>query len=189
MGSGESRSFKARVTRLLLGLPLALLWGMTSCVSGDTSSGNFYRGQILDAETGKPLAGVLVVFVWDRDVYSPLTGYITDEFHSAAEVWSGSDGYFEVSAAPEVKLGPLVTHVQSPAIIFFAPGYVQERIEVKPGAKRFRDPTRIYMKRVKNDADALVELVPSFPYERTPLLLRALNQERTRLGIHAIPAR
>ncbi len=189
MGSGESRSFKARMTRLLFGLPFALLLGMASCASGVMSSSNFYRGQILDVETGKPLVGVLVVFVWYRDVYSPATGRIDDEFHSAAEVWSGSEGRFEVSAAPEVKVGPLVTHVQSPAIIFFAPGYIQERVDVKPGARRFRAPTRIYMKRVKNDADALVELVPSFPYERTPLLLRALNQERMRLGLPPIPAR
>ena len=178
------------MTRLLLGLPLALLLGMVSCVSGGTSRGDSYRGQFLDAETGKPLAGVLVVFVWYRDVYSPVTRDITDEFHSAAEVWSGPDGHFEVSAAPEVETGPLVVHVQNPAIIFFAPGYIQERIDVKPGTKRFRGETRIYMKRVGNEAEALdLGLAPSFPYERTPLLLRALNQERMRLGLHPIPAR
>ena len=173
--------------RVIVWLSSALLLGLGTCATGEMSSGGSYRGQILDADTGSPLAGVLVVFIWYRDVYSSTTGRIIDEFHAATEVRSGDDGYFEVSTAPEACLGSSAVHVQSPGIIFFLLSYVQDRIEVKPGAKRFRDPTRIYMKRVKNPVDALdLGLAPSFPYDRTPLLLKTLNQERARLGLPLI---
>lgn len=172
--------------RVPVWLSFALMLGFVSYGAGEMSASGSYRGQILDADTGKPLGEVLVVVIWEREVYSPQTKVTTDELH-AVETRTDAEGRFEVSAAPETKREPFVADVRPKGIIFFAPGYVQERIEVQPGVKRFRDPTRIYMKRAQNPTDALdLGLAPSFPYRRAPLLLKALNQERARLGLPPI---
>lgn len=168
--------------RTRLGLPPIQL-----SKEGQKSSDGFYRGQVVDADTGKPLAGVLVAFIWFRNAYSPATKGIVDEFHAAIEVVTDADGRFEISRLPETTFGPSVVHVQSPGIIFFRPGYILERVEVDPGVKRYRDPTRVYMQRVKNPSEALdLRLHPLFPYNRTPLLLKGLNEERARLGLPPI---
>ena len=172
--------------RAAMGFLIALVFGLGNCASGKMSADGPYRGQVLDADTRKPLSGVLVVVIWERGVYSPRTKATTDEL-LAVETHSDAEGRFEVSGDPGTHLEPFVTDVRPKGIIFFAPEYVQEGIDVKPGTKRFRDPTRIYMKRVKNAADALdLGLAPSFPYDRTPLLLETLNQERARLGLPLI---
>lgn len=166
---------------------VVLALGLGSCASGIEPSDSYYRGQILDIDTGKPLVGVLVVFVWYRDVQSPITQRVHGEFHGAIEVLTDTDGHFKVPLRPETVLEPSVVRVQSPAIIFFALGYVAHRIEVGPGVRRYRDPTRVYMRRVENRKEALdLGLAPSFPYDRTPLLLKALNEERAQLGLPLI---
>ncbi len=173
--------------RHIIGIVAIALLSVGGCASSQVSFVTPYRGQIIDADTGNPLSGVLVVFIWYRDVYSPATSRVVEEFHAAVEVRSGADGYFQVSDAAQGALGSSVVHVQSPAIIFFAPNYIQHRIEVKPGGKRFRDPTRVYMKRAENPRDTIdLGLAPSFPYNRTPLLLNALNEERIRLRLPPI---
>ena len=190
MESGDLPSSKGkRMLSLAARFLMALLLVFSSCASGEESSGGFYRGQVLDTDTGKPLEGVLVVFIWYRDVYSATTKQITDEFHAATEILTDAHGRFEVPRSPETTLGPSVVHIQSPGVIFFAPGYVLARFEVDPGVRRFRDPTRIYMQRAAKPADGLeLHLVPSFPYSRTPSLLKALNKERARLGLPMIQA-
>lgn len=172
--------------RQWMGFSLVLLFGVVSCAGArGLSCGESYRGQVRDHDLGKPLAGVLVVFIWYRDIHSKETKQITSEFHAATEVLTDGNGHFEVSAAPETTLKEFVWHIESPGIIFFAPGYQQYRHEVD-GVKAFRDPTRIYMRRVKPAKALDLGLHPSFPYHRTPLLLKALNDERARLGLPLI---
>ncbi len=158
---------------------MVLLLGLVTCAAAEELSGeDFYRGQVLDHATEKPLAGVLVVFYWQRDVYSPKG--ITSEYHAASEVLTDAHGRFKVSAGPEKARDPSIYHIASPAIIFFAPGYIHSRIEKNGGF-------RIHMRQVKDPRDALdLGLQPGFPNHHTPLLLKALNNERARLGLPLI---
>jgi hypothetical protein len=188
MGSGGSLSFSVHgMVHFWMCFSVVLALGLGSCASGSEPSNSYYGGQVLDIDTGKSLAGVLVVLIWQRDVYSPITQRIHEEFHAAIEMQTDTDGKFKVPSHPETTREPSVVRVQSPAIIFFAPGYIPYRIEVGPGVRRYRDPTRVYMRRVENRKEALdLGLAPSFPYDRTPLLLKALNEERAQLGLPPI---
>lgn len=173
---------------LVVGFAVAMLLGLGSCAAGEMPPGNFYRGQVIDVDTGKPLGKVLVVFLWERYDYSPTTKRIHSQLHAVTEVLTDADGRFEVSTAPETTaVGPFLVEVRKADPIFFAPGYFL-LYKVKTEGDAFHDPTIVYMKRAENPRDAVepLPLVPSFPFSRTPLLLKALNEERGRLGLPLI---
>lgn len=176
--------------QLMAGSWIVLLLGLTSCVhAGQVSYADYYQGQVVDMDTGKPIQGVLVVFIWDRLVYSPDTKRTSTEIHAVTEVFTDANGRFKVSAAPETtNLGSFVVEVRKENPVFFAPGYFLA-YKGKSEGKPLRDPTTVYMKRTdnpKNDLEGLARSFPSFPYDRTPLLLKALNAERVRLGLPPI---
>ncbi len=157
-----------------------------SCASGRAPAEGFYRGQVVDEQTGQPLPGALVVFFWFRDVYSPVTKQMIEQLHAVVEVRADIYGFFEVSNPPQTKRDPSVVGIRMADPIFFFPGYFtfyKVRMEGEP----FRDPTIVPLRRAKNPRDAVEPLgiLPSvFPH--TPLLLQAVNQERARLGLPPI---
>ena len=173
--------------RLATGLSMALVLGFGSCALTQESFPVFYRGQVVDVDTGRPLPGVLVVFLWERDVYSPATSKVTREFHAATEVLTDKNGRFQISAAPEASVGPFLVEIRTTDPIFFAPGYFLP-YKAKSEGEPFRDRTVVYMQRAENPREALepLPLSSSFPFSHTPLLLKALNQERARLGLPPI---
>ena len=166
-------------------LSAALLLGSGGCTSGELAFWEHYRGQVVDADTGKPLAGVLAVFVWERELYSEARKRIISEFHAASEVLTDADGWFEVSAAAETTLRPSVVEIRRLEPIFFAPGYFSA-YRAKAEGEPLRDRTIIFLKRAENPRDALEGLSPEFPFSHTPMLLKALSQERARLGLPPI---
>lgn len=176
------------MTRLATGFLMALLFGLGSCAASQSPTVGYYRGQVVDADTGEPLPGVIVVFLWYGDVYSPVTKRITTkEFHKVTEVLTDIFGHFEVSAAPESESGPFIVEVRRTDPIFFLPGYLLD-YKAQNAGDPLLGPTIIYLKRAKNPRDAVepLPLVPSFPFGQTPLFLKALNQERARLGLPPI---
>lgn len=126
------------------------------------------------------------MFVWERDVSLPNTNYISREVHAATEVVTDDNGRFEVSAAPETTSAPSVVEVRLKDPVFFAPGYFLP-YKVRAEGEPLRDPTFIYLKRADYPRDALEPgLSPSFPYSHTPILLKALNQQRAKVGLSPI---
>ena len=168
-----------------MGLSTALVLGSGGCTSGELAFWDFYRGQVVDAATGNPLEGVLVVFVWERHAYSEVRKRITTEVHAATEVLTDADGHFEVSAASETTFRPSVVEVRRTDPIFFKPGYFL-LYRVKSKGEPMRDPTIIYLKRADNSLEALEGLSSDYPFGRTPMFLKALNEERARLGLPPI---
>lgn len=166
---------------------LVLLLGLVSCAGTGAGSGeDFYLGQVIDIDTLKPMAEVLVVFIWERDVYLPNTNFITRELHAVTEVVTDGNGNFEGPAAPETTVGPSVVEVRLKDPVFFAPGYFFP-YKVRTKGEPLRDPTFIYLKRADDPRNALEPgLSPSFPYSRTPRLLEALNKERGKVGLPSI---
>jgi hypothetical protein len=64
-----------------------------------------YRGRVIDAETGKPLAGVLVLGTWSYMVPSPAGG--TSHCLGAKETLTDENGDFEISGRRAALFMPL----------------------------------------------------------------------------------
>lgn len=172
--------------RLAGALSMVWLVAFASCALGPASAAEPYRGQVVDEETGQPLPGALVVFIWFRDVYSPVTKQLIEQLHAVVEVRADTYGFFEVSNAPETTRDSSVIEIRKADPIFFVPGYFmfyKVRMEGEP----FRDPTIVPLRRAKNPRDAVEPLrILPWVFPHTPLLLQAVNQERARLGLPPI---
>src|SRR5262249_19156462 len=79
-----------------------------------------FAGRIIDEDTGAPIAGVVVLAVWQTLAFTPL-GHGGQAFYDTREAISDSDGRFTIPRLP-VPLGR--TAVEPPRLYFFAPGYV-----------------------------------------------------------------
>ena len=140
-----------------------------------------YAGRTIDLDSGAPLSGVIVTFFW----------YVSDppgqKFVAALEVRTGADGKFEVPLVPKLKVAS-AEPLQSPAGIFYLPGYVDwhHRSERVDGSPRLRNV--IEFKKAEDPVQAVKDVtIPRIvPLSQIPVLVGALNQERTRLGLPAL---
>ncbi len=82
-----------------------------------------YRGRVLDAETGKPLASVVVVVVWRRDRVMPF--HSKSEHYAAREALTNADGEFVIDADDVERNAPKRT--LRPFFTIFLPGYGRPR--------------------------------------------------------------
>ncbi len=193
MAFGVLHSFRlveGMAPRLVSVLAISLL-AFESCALAQGLQLRTYRGQVLDEDTKKPLAGVVVVFVWERRFPSPATGRLVDEVHAVREVLTDAEGQFDVVGPRETSDGDddpadeVRYEVRLTDPIFFKPGYyLVYRVERK--GKALRDPTIVYLKRAADPMEALEGLIQDYPFSRTPTFLKALNQERARLGLPPI---
>jgi hypothetical protein len=82
--------------------------------------GGDYHGQVVDAETGKPIEGAVVVVEWHKKPRVAMGGI--SYFHNAREALTDADGKFSLDSSPGVDWNPF-TYVEEPRIIAFYPGY------------------------------------------------------------------
>lgn len=76
-----------------------------------------YEGKVIDAETGKPIEGAVVLGVWNR-IHSNVAGWNT-EFFDAVETVTDKDGNFYVRG-----LGPLfMSNIDDMNMVIFKVGY------------------------------------------------------------------
>lgn len=106
--------------RRALGIVLAVL---LTVVPGDEAAhaAGPWRGEIVDADTGAPLEGVVVLAYWTRQA-GRLLGWSTPAYHGSEEVLTNADGTFAIAARPSCTI-PFVTRVRGPEWIMFKPGY------------------------------------------------------------------
>jgi hypothetical protein len=78
-----------------------------------------YYGKVVDAESGAPLVGAVVVAVWTRRVVYPL--HANSVFHDACEVLTDTSGRFVVDAR-KIEASPS-RGLEPPTFIVFFPGY------------------------------------------------------------------
>ena len=90
-----------------------------------------WRAQIVDAETGQPIEGVIVLAVWDKRTFA--WPHPDRNYHDSEEVVSDKDGRIVINARVvtsrhpfEVYLGPLLT--------IFKPGYGRWQFQGTPTA-------------------------------------------------------
>ena len=145
-----------------------------------------FRGQLVDVETGKPIAGAAILVVWWEAIFSPV-GHPTRKFYDAREAVTDAEGRFEVPrlSVPFWKLG-----IQPGQVIYFAPGYVAEaEVVTPPDGQGFVAPTVVQMRRLKTREERIrnqENYPPSIPARNMPGLLEALNRERAELGFGPI---
>jgi hypothetical protein len=107
-----------RTAAFLLACLLAALAPATG--PDDAHAAGPWRGQVVDAETGQPIEGVVVVAVWER--LSPGVIHQARAFHDVDEVVTDAEGRFVL---PERELSPPnpVVTIDGPQLTMFKGGY------------------------------------------------------------------
>jgi hypothetical protein len=108
---------RQRMLRLAVAMlfPVLLLSGQVTSAWGAP-----YHGQVVDAETGRPIEGAVVMVEWHKKPRVAMGGIAY--FHNARETLTDAEGKFSLDSSPGVDWNPL-TAVQEPRIAVFYPGY------------------------------------------------------------------
>lgn len=141
-----------------------------------------FRTQFVDAETGKPIEGVVFLAVW-HSLVPNLVISPNERFYEAREAVSGPDGRVEIPAltGPIWKLGLGVRFYE------FAKEYATERIQIIPSdGEKYFDTTLSALKRLRTREDRCIHahlplLIPDAPHDRMPLYVTAIGRERDSL--------
>jgi hypothetical protein len=186
-----------RAMTMLVGLLVLAGWGSAAAQNDDgkryvNGQKGTYRGRVLDAETGRPLAGAAVVAVWRRDRVMPLGG--RSEHYAAREALTDENGDWLIEARDVERAAPRRTW--RPFFTIFLPGY--GRPEKLPGTPHtFYEGAghTVEMPRLKTRderRDYLPWLSPSSlspkPFEEIPRFMELVNAERKALGFTPYPA-
>ena len=99
---------------LILAVFLSLL------VTGHADAAGPWKGQIVERETGQPIAGAVVLAIWTVRSWGEI--HPEDEFHSAFEAISDADGRFVIPEHTAVATKPL-TAIRGPQIVIFKAGF------------------------------------------------------------------
>jgi hypothetical protein len=163
-----------------------------------------WKAQVVDAGTGKPLEGVVVLAYWLKYTET-IAGTAGGEFYDAEEVITGQDGRFVIQARSTWTLNPFRT-IKGPEFVIFKPGYgrwrflgsekwpsdvVDRKEQVKRAWEQFQsEGVVIELPRLKTREERLKfysavtwSLVPE---EQTKRLREALDDERVYLGLGRI---
>jgi hypothetical protein len=88
--------------------------------SGAARAAGPWRGQVVDAENGQPIEGVVVVAVWER--LSPGVVHQARAFHDVDEVVTDAEGRFVLPERELSPPNPFVT-IDGPQLTMFKGGY------------------------------------------------------------------
>jgi hypothetical protein len=153
-----------------------------------------WKAQVVDAETGKPLEGVVVLAVWYK--MTRTLGGPSPSFYDAEEEVTGPDGRFIIASRWTFTLNPL-TYIDEAEFTIFKPGYGRWRI--RDWEKKPKEWEELSTAEVLAKDNIVIELPPlktreerlrfydsltwSAPAERAKHLLEAVKRERAYLGL------
>jgi len=159
-----------------------------------------WRATIVDAETGQPLEGVVVVAAFTKFTKS-LAGTAGGEYYGSDEVVTGADGRFEIPARNLWNPIRLFTEVRLELVVFKR-GYGNHRLRV--GAREEETWKQLSLTQALEQEDVIVELAPVrtpeerraylrqfswppwIPRDRMSELILTINQERASFGLEKI---
>lgn len=129
-----------------------VLVGFAAVVIAATAAAGFFphrlygkriAGQVVDAVTGRPVAGAHVAFLWESGIIpSGFTGHNSrDICYHAAAVVTDEQGRFEV--APWQEWSTYYIEVHDPAGLVYAPRYVPRQIALREGKGSVRQVVQI----------------------------------------------
>jgi hypothetical protein len=160
-----------------------------------------WRAQIVDAETGQPIGGVIVLAVWDKRTFA--WPHPDRQYHDSEEAVSDHDGRIVIRARVVTSRHPFARFL-GPFLTVFKPGYGRWQFQGTPTASgedftaasrraeadRYRfahEGVVIVMSRVRSREERkeiLDGLMPvDVPQSRIPRIFAAYSQERVRLGL------
>jgi hypothetical protein len=173
---------------------------------GSAHAAGPWKGQIVDAETGQPLSGVVILAAWW--LRSPGVVHERREFHEAHEVVTDSDGRFVVPAVTTLTLNPFA-RIQGPDLKIFKGGYGQWQLRGEPPIlasdiiernawleqawQRFEgegvviELPPLKTREERRHFHGAPHPDPAIPRERAPMLMKALDEEDHWLGIRKTP--
>lgn len=154
-----------------------------------------YRGRVIDAETKEPLAGAVVVAIWEREKVQLL--HSSTVFYKAREALTDTNGEFTIHADDIEKNAPHQT--LRPFLTIFFPGYGSY-----PG---YQLAPKGFLGGIFEGAGATVELpqlrtreerrehlssispfrLSDAPFKDIPHFVRLVNSERVSLGLQPYP--
>lgn len=190
-----------RVTLLALFLiVISVLVGILSLKSAEAAGP--WKAQVVDAETRKPLEGVVILAYWIKYT-SSWAGWAGGEFYDAEEMVTGSDGRFVIPARWTFTLLPW-TKIAGPEFVIFKPGYglwrfqgsrdwpedaYEQSVRTKKAWEQFTgEGVVIELPPLKTREERLkflgsVSYAPVVPLEHTKRLDEAKDKEREQLGL------
>lgn len=161
--------------------------------------GDDYHGQVVDAETGKPIEGAVVVVEWHKKPRVAIGGI--NYFHNAREALTDADGKFVLDSSPGIDWNPF-TYVQEPRIIVFYPGYRPftpanpQDVGIKGGlseiAQAFEQGVTVKLTKLASEKELRYFTSKGgfgpvmAPYAVIPNLFRLINVQRKLLGIEEL---
>jgi hypothetical protein len=175
-----------RARLLVIGFLLFSLATLAVAFSHQRDYWGPFRGRVVDADTGEPVAGAVMLVVW-TEAYG--LGLLETRFHDAKEAVSDKDGRWEV---PRLEDSRIRITVLWPEFHMFVPGYeLKEDIVTPPSSDRvYLDDTVTTVRRIKTRAELVRKSRgrPSVvPADRLPETTAAVNRERAMLGYDPLP--
>lgn len=172
-------------------LLIAMSVFLSSCIYAIRYDGP-YRGKVVEAETGEPIEGVVVLGVWYTVTVTPAGG--THNFYDATETVTDKNGEFFISG-----MGlRVLSNLEPVYVIIFKAGY--EYLGLMPWISLKKDI--LLSKRIKwEGSKAIIPLrkltmeerrrryvdKETIPDNKQQLLIKELNKEYKELGIPLYP--
>ena len=148
-----------------------------------------YKGRVVDAETGKPIEGVVVLGVWYKEIATAAGG--VGSYYDATETVTDKSGEFEIKG----KGLKILSNIGPMHVLIFKAGY--EYIGMYPWDTLKADPRKINGEGEK----AIIPLrrltteerekqgspdYPSEAPEKIRLMLREINKDRVERGLKLV---
>lgn len=170
-------------------LLIAILLFQTACLYAVRYDAT-YKGKIIDADTGQPIEGVMVLGVWYKG--HPTVAGVVHEYYDAKETLTDKNGEFEISG---VGLR-VMSNVEPMDVMIFKAGY--QHIGMGPW-ESFKEDVGLLMKKIGWDGDrAIIPLkkltmeerkkrgtptTPSIPNNKMESMNKEINKERVGIGL------
>jgi len=141
-----------------------------------------YRGKVIDADTGEPIEGVVVLGVWNREIITP--GGATHQFYDAQETVTDKKGEFTIRG-----LGILVfSNITPMDVLIFKSGYTEWGYmtwkELKKSVETEDDRAIIILKKLTMEIRKHrgTPSRPNIPEEKMKLITEEIDRERAKQG-------
>jgi len=184
---------------VLTGLTTLLIMAPALVRPGGASAAGPWRATVVDAETGQPMEGVVVVAAFIKYTKS-FAGTAGGEYYGSDEVVTGADGRFEIPSRVLWNPIRMFTEVRFELIIFKA-GYDHHRLRIGSQDERRK---KLALAEILQEENVILELVPLkkpddrraflrefswpswIPRAQMRRLIEAVNREREFLGLEKI---
>lgn len=153
-----------------------------------------YRGRVIDAETGKPIEGVVVLGVWYKE--SMTVGGTVGTYYDAKETVTDAMGDFEIQGQGWILANIIAGSLSEMHVMVFKAGYKH----VGPGMwSSLKVDGGLMAKKVDWEGDRAIIPIkkltmeerikhgppsrPTVPIEQMKILTKEINKERLEIGL------